>query len=61
MFYALLVAIGVTAVVGLVTVARLVDSASAGGATALHRLQGIAVSLALAALVIAAAIASPLT
>ena len=60
MFYVLLVAILATALLGLLSVARLVDSAAAGGGTALHRAQGIAVSLALALLVVAAALSSPL-
>ena len=61
MFYLLLAAIPLTAGLGLLAVARLVDSASQGGGTALHRAQGVAVSLALAVLVVAAAIVSPLT
>ncbi len=61
MFYLLLVAIVLTAGLGLLSVVRLVDAAAAGGGTALHRAQGAALALALAALVVAAASISPLS
>jgi len=60
-FYALLAAIPLTAVVALASFGRVVDSATAGGATGLARAQSVAVSVLLALLVVVAAFASPLT
>jgi hypothetical protein len=61
MFYALLVAIPVSAAVALFTFARLVDAANGGRAPFLAHVPTIVSGLVVAALVLAAAATSPLT
>lgn len=61
MFYVLLGAVPVTAVVALLVLGRVVDSANGGREDVVGRLQAIAMAFLLALLVVAAAVSSPLT
>ena len=61
MFYLFLAAIPLTAAAALVSFARVLDASDARSGPALARTQSIALSLVLAAVVLAAALASPLS